>query len=105
MFAFAFLAASGTLTLRQVVTDIPHDLAALVVYLMFAAFIGLTWLGSRASVVSHYATGAAAEEPDAAGAPEVPAAGEPEMEPAAARRAARRGSRRARSAERIAWVG
>ncbi len=36
------------LTLQEVLTDIPHDPAAFVVYLLLALFIGFIWYGSRA---------------------------------------------------------
>ncbi len=35
------------LTLEEIITDIPHDFAALVVYLMLALFVGFIWYGSR----------------------------------------------------------
>lgn len=35
------------LTLEEIITDIPHDGAAFVVYLMLALFIGFIWYGSR----------------------------------------------------------
>ncbi len=35
------------LTLKDIVTDIPHDAAAVVVYLLLALFIGFIWYGSR----------------------------------------------------------
>ncbi len=35
------------LTFNDVVSDIPHDLSALVVYLMLGLFIGFIWYGSR----------------------------------------------------------
>jgi hypothetical protein len=43
MFALALL----DLTLREVITDLPHDAGALVAYLMLALFIGFTVMGSR----------------------------------------------------------
>ncbi|CAN5439331.1 hypothetical protein BH24GEM3_BH24GEM3_18710 [soil metagenome] len=35
------------LTSEEIVTDIPHDAAAVVVYLLLALFIGFIWYGSR----------------------------------------------------------
>lgn len=40
------LAFSG-LTVREVLADIPHDTAAVIVYVLVALFVGLTWYGSR----------------------------------------------------------
>lgn len=35
------------LTMRDIVAEIPHDAAAIVVYVMLALFIGFIWTGSR----------------------------------------------------------
>ncbi len=35
------------LTLYEVLADIPHDFAALVVYAILALFVGFIWYGSR----------------------------------------------------------
>ncbi len=35
------------LTLREVITDIPHDAGAVVAYIMIALFVGFTVAGSR----------------------------------------------------------
>jgi hypothetical protein len=35
------------LTMREVVTDIPHDGAALVTYTIVLIFVGFIWAGSR----------------------------------------------------------
>ncbi len=35
------------LTLEEVLTDIPHDFAALIVYLLLGLFVGFIWYGSR----------------------------------------------------------
>lgn len=35
------------LSLGEVLADIPFDIGAIVVYLLFAVFIGMTWAGSR----------------------------------------------------------
>ena len=43
MFAMILL----ELTLRDVVSDIPHDAGAMVAYALLAIFIGFIWAGSR----------------------------------------------------------
>lgn len=35
------------LSLAEVLADIPHDTGAIVVYLLLALFVGMTWAGSR----------------------------------------------------------
>lgn len=35
------------LTLRQVFADVPRDAGAILIYLILALFVGLTWAGSR----------------------------------------------------------
>jgi hypothetical protein len=35
------------LTLREVLADIPHDVPAMVVYVLIALFVGFIWWGSR----------------------------------------------------------
>ncbi|MBR9988919.1 MAG: hypothetical protein KFH98_04140 [Gemmatimonadetes bacterium] len=47
MFAIAVAVQSGGLTLHEIISDIPHDGASLVVYLMLLAFVGFIWAGSR----------------------------------------------------------
>ena len=37
------------LTLREIIQNIPHDGAAVVVYVLLAIFIGFIWMGSRNS--------------------------------------------------------
>lgn len=49
MFAIAALLQESGLTLRKVITDIPHDVPAMVVYLLLGAFVFLIWRGSRPS--------------------------------------------------------
>lgn len=49
MYAFALQVAESGLTLEEIVTDIPHDLTALVVYLLLGLFGGFVWYGSRRS--------------------------------------------------------
>jgi hypothetical protein len=44
---FAIALALLKLTFRDVVTDIPHDTPALVVYLLLGLFIAGIWYGSR----------------------------------------------------------
>lgn len=41
------LVQESRLTLRDILADIPRDLEAILVYLMFAAFIVFIWWGSR----------------------------------------------------------
>lgn len=47
MFTIAALLQEGGLTLHKILTDIPHDLPAMVVYVMLGAFVFLIWRGSR----------------------------------------------------------
>lgn len=35
------------LTLREIVSDIPHDAGAVVAYALLAIFLGFIWAGSR----------------------------------------------------------
>jgi hypothetical protein len=58
MIAFILL----ELTFAKVLADIPHDTAALVVYLVLAAFLGFIWHGSRGGSAD---TNAAGGEPRA----------------------------------------
>ena len=37
----------GGLTLREIVQNIPHDAAAVVVYVLIAVFAGFIWMGTR----------------------------------------------------------
>ncbi len=46
MFIIAQAAADG-LTLGRILSDIPHDTAAIIVYVMIAVFAGFIWAGSR----------------------------------------------------------
>ena len=41
-------AAEGGLTLERVLSDIPHDAGAMVIYVLIALFIGFIWYGNRA---------------------------------------------------------
>lgn len=45
--ATALLIQEGGLTLRKVLADIPHDLPAVVVYVLLAGFVFMIWRGSR----------------------------------------------------------
>jgi hypothetical protein len=47
MFAFAMQFANEGLTLREIIADIPHDFAALVVYVVLGLFVFFIWVGSR----------------------------------------------------------
>lgn len=47
MFAIAAAIQSDGLTLQEVISGIPHDGAAIVVYAMLLAFAGFIWAGSR----------------------------------------------------------
>ena len=38
-----------TLTLREIVSDIPHDPGAWVTYALLALFVGFVWIGNRRS--------------------------------------------------------
>lgn len=35
------------LSIAEILADIPHDTGAIVVYLLLAVFVGMTWAGSR----------------------------------------------------------
>jgi hypothetical protein len=43
------MAQDGGLTLREVVSSIPVDPAAIIAYLLVAGFIGIIWYGNRRS--------------------------------------------------------
>lgn len=47
MFVIASAVQGDGLTLRDVAQNIPHDAAAIVVYVMIAAFAAFVWHGSR----------------------------------------------------------
>lgn len=47
MFALVGLIQDDGLTFREVLSDIPHDAAAIFVYLLLALFVGFIWWGSR----------------------------------------------------------
>jgi hypothetical protein len=44
---FAMMIQDDGLTLREVLADIPHDVPAMVVYVLIALFVGFIWWGSR----------------------------------------------------------
>lgn len=47
MSIFAMMIQGDGLTLREVISDIPHDVPAIVVYVLIAVFVGFIWYGSR----------------------------------------------------------
>ena len=47
MFIIAQAADNDGLTLDRILSDIPHDTAAIIVYVMIAIFAGFIWMGSR----------------------------------------------------------
>lgn len=48
MFAILALLQEGEgLTIGRILRDIPHDLPALIVYVLIGGFIGMIWLGNR----------------------------------------------------------
>jgi hypothetical protein len=47
MSIFAMMIQDDGLTLREVIADIPHDVPAMVVYVLIALFVGFIWWGSR----------------------------------------------------------
>lgn len=47
MFALIILIQDDGLTIREVLSDIPHDAAAIFVYLLLAIFVFFIWKGSR----------------------------------------------------------
>lgn len=47
MFAIASAIQSDGLTVDEVISGIPHDGPAIVVYLMLIVFVGFIWAGSR----------------------------------------------------------
>lgn len=68
MIAFVLAAQFGSLTLGDIIADIPRDAGAVIVFLLFAILIGVVWYGSRAEVVERYGSGewTEADEPSAA---------------------------------------
>lgn len=65
MTVFAFIQDEG-LTFGEVISNIPHDAAAIVIYVLIAVFIGFIWRGSRSSNAPPEAT-PPAEDADNAG--------------------------------------
>lgn len=43
----AMMIQDNGLTLREVISDIPHDGPAMIVYVLIAIFVGFIWWGSR----------------------------------------------------------
>ena len=39
--------ADQGLTLHEIVSDIPHDAGAIIIYVVLAVFIGFIWYGNR----------------------------------------------------------
>jgi hypothetical protein len=54
MLMLALQSAGEGLTLSEVLTDLPHDPAALVIYVIVALFVFFTWYGSRKHVIERY---------------------------------------------------
>jgi hypothetical protein len=71
MHLFAFFAAAVDLTLRDIVSDIPHDAGTVVFVVMVGGLVFMTWYGSRRSTIDRY------RDRVAKGAGEVEAAAEP----------------------------
>ena len=42
--------AEQGLTLQKIISDIPHDAGAIIVYVVLALFIGFVWYGNRKQV-------------------------------------------------------
>jgi hypothetical protein len=49
MLGIALILQEGDITLGRVLSDIPHNASALVVYVLLAAFVYLIWRGSRSA--------------------------------------------------------
>lgn len=47
MFIMASVIQDDGLTFNEVLQNLPHDPAALVVYVLLLAFVGMIWHGSR----------------------------------------------------------
>jgi len=54
MSVFALQAVDNVLTLKEIAVDIPHDMAAFVVYAMLGMFVFFIWFASKPSVVARY---------------------------------------------------
>ncbi len=113
MYALALQAVDNGLTLKDIVLDIPHDMAALVVYAMVGIFVFFIWFASKPSVVARHSAKYDAVEPqsDAYPHPETVtgeantegsgASAYPHVRPAARKPVARRKT----DAARIVWIG
>jgi hypothetical protein len=51
------------LTMEEILVGIPHDFAALVVYLLLALFVGFIWYGSRGRAAPAQGTGPSESPP------------------------------------------
>jgi hypothetical protein len=106
-----YFAELGSLTLGKVVADIPHDLPALIVYLMVAALALFVWWGSSPRSLARYGPpvpigdGEPEARPQPGGAQDEPAAAADvrSKPPQSVRRPAPR--RKSRGADRITWLG
>jgi hypothetical protein len=54
MYALVLQAVDDGLTVKEIAVDIPHDMAAFVVYAMLGIFVFFTWFASKPSVVARY---------------------------------------------------
>ncbi len=45
---------AAELTLAEVVADLPHDLAALIAYVILGLFVYFVWYGSKPEVLARY---------------------------------------------------
>ncbi len=57
MYAFAMALQFGELSLRDILSDIPRDVGALLVLLCVGGLAFLVWFGSRRSVIERYGAG------------------------------------------------
>jgi hypothetical protein len=65
MIAYAALLQEDGLTLREILTNIPHNAAAIVVYVLLAVLVGFIWYGSRNSSAPPSSGGSTDGEPAA----------------------------------------
>lgn len=68
MNAFVVAAQFGSLSLGDILADVPRDAGAAIVFALFAILIFVVWYGSRKDVVERYSSGkwTEADEPKAA---------------------------------------
>jgi hypothetical protein len=113
MYALALQAVDNGLTLKEIVVDIPHDMAAFVVYAMLGIFVFFIWFASKPSVVARYGAKYDPVEPQSDATPgsetangeaslvnSVPSP-QPNVSPVPRKPAVRRKSDPAR----VAWIG